>query len=77
MSGVIERMTELPSNHSVDKTPRIVPKGYWTFWFVLSLLGGIGGAVTAFLERDVILGVISLVWGVAWSFVYWRIKHGK
>jgi hypothetical protein len=73
-------MTKLPPSQSVDKTPRIVPKGYWTFWFILSLLGGIGGAVTAILsekERGIIYGVISLVWGVAWSVVYWRIKHGK
>jgi len=70
-------MTELPSNHSIDKTPRIVPKCYWTFWFILSLLGGIGGAVAAFLSGKVIIGVISLAWGAAWSVVYWRIKHGK
>jgi hypothetical protein len=65
------------SNQSIDGPPQIVPKGYWTFWFILSLLGGMGGAVTALLERNVILGVISLAWGVAWSIVYWRIKRGK
>jgi len=73
-------MTELPSSHSIDKTPRIVPKGYWTFWFIFSLLGGIGGAVTALFfdkERGIIIGLISLAWGVAWSLVYWRIKQGK
>jgi hypothetical protein len=66
-----------PSNQSIDGTSQIVPKDYWTFWFILSLLGGIGGAVTALLQRNVVLGAISLVWGVAWSVVYWRIKHRK
>jgi hypothetical protein len=70
----------LPSNHSVDRKLQIVPKSYWTFWMFLWLLGGVGSLVSALLsgeKRGVIFGVISLIHGVAWSIVYWRIKHEK
>lgn len=73
-------MNESRSNKSVERAPQIVPKGYWTFWFVLSLLGTIGGGVMAFLwwpDRTFIAGVFVLVSGVAWTAVYWRIRHGK
>ena len=72
-------MTKPSSNHSVDTT-QIVPKGYWTFWCVLSLLGGIGGVVAGVLVGrglGLIIGVASLISGVAGSVVYWRVKRGK
>jgi len=68
-------MTNPPRNHLSGRAPQIVPKGYWTFWCALSILGGIGGAVTAFLEHSVILGVISFAWGIAWGLVYRTIRR--
>jgi hypothetical protein len=71
----------LPSKHFVHRKPQIVPKTYWTFWIIWSLLGvlsGIGWFVSALLsgqKRDIIIAVISLLSTVAWSVIYWRIKH--
>ena len=60
--------------------PQIVPKGYWTFWMVVSLIGGIGGFVSSILSGhkvDVLIGVICLLYSIAWSVYYWRIKYAK
>ena len=74
-------MTKSPSNKLVDHAPQIVPKGYWTFWFVLSLIGVIVGIVATFLWRQerggVIFGMTSTVVSVAWAVIYWRVRHAK
>ena len=75
-------MTKSPSqsNKLVARRSQIVPKGYWTFWFVMSLLCAIGAGVMAFLwwpDRTFIAGVLALVSGVAWAVVYWRVRHAK
>ena len=74
LDAVVRPLLFMPSNYS---KPEIVPRGYWKFWLVLSLASGSAGVVAAFLERNVIFAVISFVWGVAWSVVYWRITNGK
>ena len=81
--GRTTRMTKPPSNHSVDTT-QIVPKGYWTFWFVLSLLGCIGAlamAVYWWSEGQRIMGVavgVSCLFSeVAWAIIYWRLRNAR
>jgi len=57
---------------------QIVPKGYWTFWCALSVLGGIGGFVAAILSVEkhaVAWGAVSFIWGVAWAITYWRCRR--
>ena len=61
--------------HDRRTKPQIVPNGYWTFWCVVSVLGGIGGivtAVTAEMKYDGLIGVLSFAWSIAWAVVYWR-----
>jgi len=67
-----------PQPHNARRAPQIVPKGYWTFWCVLSIWGGIVGIVTAVsgeMKYDGIIGVLSAAWSISWAVVYWRIKH--
>jgi hypothetical protein len=66
------------SHQSSDRALQIVTKGYWTFWCVLSILGGIGGVVTAVaaeMKYDGVIGVLSCAWSIAWAVVYWRIRR--
>jgi hypothetical protein len=63
-------------HQSSARTPQIVPRGYWTFWCVFSVLGGVGGIVMAFVsetEHKVVFVTISVAWSLAWAVVYWRI----
>ena len=65
-------------SHNHRRKPQIVPNGYWTFWCAVSVLGGIGGivtAVTAEMKYDVLTGVLSFAWSTAWAVVYWRIRR--
>ena len=76
--GALAVMIHKQSHRSPDRAPQIVPNGYWTFWCVLSLLGGIAGIVTTVtseMEHDGIIGVLSFAWSIAWAVVYWRIRR--
>jgi hypothetical protein len=71
-------MSKSPQHHSVNQKPQIVPKGYWTFWCALSVLGGIGGLVAAALSEEkhaVARGMVSFIWAFAWAVTYWRFRH--
>src|SRR5688572_2432485 len=65
---------EKPRSVASQKS-EIVPKGYWTFWCVLSVLGGIGGIVAAVISKHFAIGVISFVWAIAWTIIYWRLRQ--
>ena len=44
----------------------------------MSVLGGIGGivtAVTAEMKYDGLIGVLSFAWSIAWAVVYWRFRR--
>ena len=66
------------SQHASKRKPQIVPRGYWTFWCVLSFMGGVGGLIRALFSgpeyRD-LFAAISIAWGFAWFAVYWRIRR--
>jgi hypothetical protein len=68
------------SDHSPGQKAEIVPKGYWTFWFVVSLLSSVGAFFTAILwwpDRLAIIGVISFCYAIAWTLFYRKMRYGK
>lgn len=73
-------MTKPATNDLVDTT-QIVPKGYWTFWFVFSLHSCIAAVALAIYwwfqgERvmGVGVGVSSLFIEGAWAVIYWKLR---
>ena len=77
--GSLGRFTRMKnSDQSSGGKPQIVPRGYWTFWCVFSLLGGVSGIVTAFVsgtEHGELFAILSIGWSFAWAAVYWRIRR--
>jgi len=71
-------MTKSPQHHSANQKPKIVLKGYWTFWCALSVLGGLVGIVTSVISKEkdaVAWGAVSFVWAIAWATMYWRFRR--
>jgi len=65
---------------SVREKPEIVPKGYWTFWFALSLFSAVVAFFMAVLwwpDWQAIVGVVSLGPAIVWTVFYWKLRYGK
>ncbi len=57
----------------VSPKPKCVPTSYWTFWFVLSLLGAVAALVYAVVwwPEDWEIFLIISLWSAAWAVFYW------